>query len=63
MIMEAQPEVRELYQVHTENRHLKETISALRDELESNRIGHKVETQKALATANEGCARKKADQP
>lgn len=37
MIMEAQPEVRELYQVHIENRHLKETISALRVELERSR--------------------------
>ena len=53
MIMEAQPEVRELYQVHTENRHLKETVSALRDALEKKQISHEEDIQKSLAVQND----------
>jgi hypothetical protein len=43
----------ELYAVETENRHLKEMIAALRDEMETMRIGERERLQQALAEARE----------
>jgi len=43
----------ELHQAHTENRHLKETIGALREELEKTHIRNGENIQKALASLND----------
>jgi HAMP domain-containing protein len=43
----------ELYLSQTENRHLKNTIVALRDELENMRIQHEENVQQALVSAND----------
>ena len=53
VVMELQSESEELYQSQTENRYLKETISALREELEKTQIGHEANVQKALTAAND----------
>ena len=53
VVMELQSESEELYQAQTENRYLKETISALREELEKTQIGHEANVQKALTAAND----------
>ena len=44
----------ELYLIQTENRHLKDTIIALREELERVSIQHEDNIQKAIAVANDG---------
>ncbi len=43
----------EIYGLETENRHLKEMVGALRDEMEKMRIGEQERTQQALAAASE----------
>ena len=51
--MASESEPNELYDLHTENRHLKEMVGALRDEMEKMRIGEQERLQKALAAAND----------
>ncbi|MEE9239809.1 MAG: hypothetical protein V3U53_01295 [bacterium] len=51
--MELQTESDELYQTQTENRHLKNTIVALRDELEKSRIDKEDSVQKAIQASND----------
>jgi len=53
VVMELQSESEELYQAQTENRYLKDTISALREELEKTQIGHEANVQKALSAAGD----------
>lgn len=43
----------EIYNLQTENRHLKEMVGALRDEMEKMRIGEQERLQHALAAAND----------
>ncbi len=51
--MASEQEPNELYGLQTENRHLKEMVGALRDEMEKMRIGEQERLQKALAVAND----------
>jgi chromosome segregation ATPase len=51
--MASESEPNELYGLQTENRHLKEMVGALRDEMEKMRIGEQERLQKALAAAND----------
>jgi HAMP domain-containing protein len=50
--MDHQPESQDLHLAQTENRHLKETISALREELEKMRISSEASIQNAVVAAN-----------
>jgi chromosome segregation ATPase len=51
--MDSAAEQDELYRLQTENRYLKETVAALRDEMERNRIGERERLQQALAASHE----------
>jgi len=51
--MELKSSTNELYEVQTENRHLKDTIRALREELEKERYNCENRVQKAVASAND----------
>ncbi len=57
--METKSESDELYQLHTENRHLKDTIIALRQELENLRIENEQNLQKALSDSHSEIAQLK----
>lgn len=50
----------ELYGLQSENRHLREMIGALRDEMEKMRIGEQERLQKSLAPANDEISQLKA---
>jgi HAMP domain-containing protein len=43
----------DLYNLQMENRHLKEMVAALRDEMEKMRIGEQDRLQKAIVSAND----------
>ena len=58
--MKEQLESDEIYQVQTENRHLKDTIVTLRDELEKVSIAQSENIQKAVASANDEIVQLKA---
>ena len=51
--MASGPESDELINLQAENRHLKEMVAALRDELERMRIAQQEHLQKSLASAND----------
>jgi chromosome segregation ATPase len=51
--MGAIPPQEEFYHLQTENRHFKEMIAALREEMEKMRIGEQERLQQALAAARE----------
>jgi hypothetical protein len=56
----APAESNELYSLQSENRHLKEMIGALRDEMEKMRIGEQESFQRALAPASDEIGQLKA---
>ena len=58
--MKAKSETEELYEVQTENRHLKDTISAQRDALEKLRIEKDEIAQKVRSAASDEIAQIKA---
>jgi len=58
--MEPQPERDELYSALTENAHLKETLRALREELEKLTVEKEERVQKAVVTANNEVVQLKA---
>jgi len=52
VVMEPESDAQELYLTQTENRHLKDTISVLREELEKMRIDHETNIRNALLSAD-----------
>ena len=58
--MKSQSETEDLYQLQTENRHLKDTIVALRESLEKQRIDNEALVQNVKASANDEILQLKA---
>jgi hypothetical protein len=58
--MKTQPDHDELYLALSENTHLKETIVALREELQTSMVQTAESVQKAVVTANDEIAQLKA---
>ena len=58
--MKSQPENKELYQLQTENSHLKDTIIELRNALEKQHIDNEEHIQNVLASSNDEIVQLKA---